>query len=102
MTAPEISGTVKLSSIRSGSSSVTVAKKAPVMPTIGLIENRVVSRQTTKQAALPSKLLFPMSLVRPHLLPTSAAAVSPRVMKRMQVIAIDLSKIRIQRKMLVR
>ena len=95
MTAPEISGTVKLSSIRSGSSSVTVAKNAPAIPTIGLIENsvmrenRVMRRHTTKQAALPSKLLFPMSLVRPHLLPTSAAAVSPRVMNKMQVIAID-------------
>ena len=92
MIAPEIRGTVKLSSIRSGSSSATVAKNAPVIPTIGLIQNRVMRRQTMKHAALPSKLLFPMSLVRPHLLPTSAAAVSPKIMKKIQTMAIDFSK----------
>ena len=98
MIVPEISGTVKLSSIRRGRSSVNVAKNAPVIPTIGLIKGNVITPQTMKQAALPSKLLFPISFVRPHLFPTRAAAVSPKIMNKIHVMATNLSKITIHRK----
>ena len=40
----------------------------------GFSVTKAIETQTTKQAALPSKLFLPRSFVLPHFLPTSAAA----------------------------
>lgn len=100
ITVPEMRGTVRLSFIRRGRSSARVATNAPVIPTIGSNQKSAITTQMIKHAALPSKLLLPISFVCPHLLPTNAAAVSPKIIKNIQTIAIDFSKKKMHSKIL--
>jgi hypothetical protein len=97
ITAPLNKATVKLSFKGKGDNSITVAAKAPQKINFISINNSVnkrivpIKRQVRKKARLPSRL-FPQILVLPYLCPTRVAAVSPKMRKRREAMAISFSK----------
>ena len=92
MTKPLIKGTEKLSSMGNVIPSTTVAVKAPTRPIHKGNPGTMTAtkRHIKRQAKLPSKD-FLLIFIFPYLLPTKAAAISPRMMKEMAATAALLS-----------
>lgn len=82
MANPALSGTAKLSSRGKGRSSNKVAATAPARATSQgrRVTCQAKRKDTMRQAIDPSSVfLEPKTLIRPQALPTSAAALSPRI-----------------------
>src|SRR5262249_38080499 len=82
MAKPALKGTAKLSSGGSGMTSKSVAAPAPASATShGRLVTFQANRKDTRRHAIEPSSVFlePKRWMRPHALPTSAAAVSPRM-----------------------
>ena len=92
MTKPLIKGTEKLSLMGNVIPSTTVAVKAPTTPIHKGNPGTMIAtkRHMKRQAKLPSKD-FLLNFILPYLLPTKAAAISPKMMKEMAAMATFLS-----------
>ena len=88
ITNPEMIGIVRLSLMPRETNSTIVAVNAPATAIIGLsLCANATSKQTEKQARLPSRLLGGSILILPHLIPTNAAKKSPKMRKYEHTIA---------------